>query len=72
MDALFNCGIHGKIYRLIFNMNKDALIKVKTAVGMTEEEQTGENIGQGTLEGAVVSAASLDYTVNNFFKSSKY
>ena len=72
MDALFNYGIQGKIYRLIYNMNKDTIIRVRTAVGTTEKHETGENIGQGTLEGAVVSAASLDYTVNKFFSESKH
>ena len=51
-------------------MNKDNLIKIKTAVGHTEEVSTGENIGQGTLDGAYISAASIDYTVNKFFQSS--
>ena len=52
-------------------MNKDTVIRVKRAVGMTSKIKTGENIGQGTTEGAVISAASLDYTVNKFFGSSK-
>ena len=39
-------------------------------MGETEEKETGENIGQGTLEGATISAANIDYTVNMFFKSS--
>ena len=41
-----------------------------TAVGQTEEKETGENIGQGTLEGANISAANIDYTVNMFFQTS--
>ena len=45
-------------------------IRVRTAVGETEEKETGENIGQGTLEGANISAANIDYTVNVFFKTS--
>ena len=72
LDALFHCGVQGKLYRLIYNMNKDTIIKVKTAVGETEEHETGENIGQGTLEGALLSAASLDYTFNKFFSSSSH
>ena len=56
MDTLFNCGIQGKIYRLIFNMNKDTVMRVRTAVETSEKHGTGENIGKGALEGAVVSA----------------
>ena len=39
-------------------------------MGDSEEKETGENIGQGTLEGANISAANIDYTVNKFFKTS--
>ena len=70
MNSIFNLGVKGKLYRLLYNLNKDTVIKVKTAVGDTNEEETGENIGQGTLEGAHISAANSDYTVNEFFKNS--
>ena len=71
MNSIYNCGIQGKLYRLIYNMNKDTKITVRTAVGVTEEKETGENIGQGTLEGAIISAANIDYSVNRFFSESK-
>ena len=71
MNSLYSLGVRGKLYRLLFNMNKDTVIKVKTAVGDSEEKETGENIGQGTLEGANISAANIDYTVNQYFKNSK-
>ena len=45
MNSIYNCGIKGKLYRLIYNMNKDTKIRVRTAVGETEEKETGENIG---------------------------
>ena len=51
-------------------MNKDAKITVKTAAGESREADTGENIGQGTVEGAVISAASIDYTIDKFFANS--
>ena len=70
MNSIYNCGIKGKLYRLIYGMNKDTRIRVRTAVGESEEKETGENIGQGTLEGATISAANIDYTVNMFFQSS--
>ena len=42
-------------------------ICVQTPVGTTKESDTGEGVGQGTLEGALVSAVSLDKGVNDFF-----
>ena len=70
LNSIYNLGIKGKLYRLLFNLNKDTIIRVKTAVGDSNEKATAENIGQGTLEGANISAANIDYTVNEFFKNS--
>ena len=39
-------------------------------MGTTSSEYTGEGVGQGTLDGAIISACSIDYTVNNFFSKS--
>jgi hypothetical protein len=44
MNSIYNCGIQGKLYRLIFTMNKDTKIRVRIAVGETYEKETGENI----------------------------
>ena len=32
----------------------------------------GEGVGQGSLDGAIISAGSIDYTVNKFFNKSMY
>ena len=72
MDSLYNCGIRGKLYRLLFEMNKQTKIKVRTGVGTSEEHETGEGVGQGSLDGAILSAGSIDYTVNRFFSNSIY
>ena len=72
MDAIYNSGVKGKLYRLLYLLNKDTIIKVKTGVGMTEEEETGENIGQGTGEGAILSAASIADGIDTSFKGSTH
>jgi hypothetical protein len=59
INSIYNCGIHGKLFRLIYMMIKDTQISVRTA-------DTGENIGQGTLERTVFSAANIDYIMNRF------
>ena len=51
---------------------RHTIIKVKTGVGMTDEAETGENIGQGTGEGAILSAASIADGVEKAFRNSEY
>ena len=66
MGEAYRCGVKGKTYRLLYNMNKENKIKVKTPLGMTDEAETGANLGQGTIEGAVLSAAGLDKGVEDY------
>ena len=70
MNELYNIGIRGKIYRLMYELNKNTVISVKTPVGLTEECDTGEGVAQGSVEGAVVSAVSLGEGIRYFFKGS--
>ena len=72
MDALYNRGIKGKLYRLLYELNKNTVVRVKTAVGVSEEKDTGEGLGQGTNEGALISASSIDFTVDEHFQDSPY
>ena len=72
MDSLYNNGIRGKLYRLIFEMNRETRIQLRTAVGVSSEESTGEGVGQGTLDGAILSACSIDYSMGQFFSKSSY
>ena len=48
-------------------MNKEAKIKVKTAVGETDVKESGDNVAQGTVEGAILSAGNVDKGVNEAF-----
>ena len=45
---------------------------VRTPVGDSDKRNTGENWGQGTIEGAIASAKNLDGGVNDFFQTSDY
>ena len=51
MSEVYKCNIKGKLYRLIYKMNQDTLIKVSTPLGATRETSRGEGIGQGTVDG---------------------
>ena len=42
-----------------------------TPVGQTEELDRGEGLGQGTVEGALISAVSLDGGVRGYFTNSE-
>ena len=68
MDSINNdykSDVKGKLYRLIFKMNENIRITVKTPVGLTESEYT--NMGQGTSDGAVIRAKNLDKGVKEYF-----
>ena len=68
MNTLDNCGIHGKLYRLIYKLNRKTVLKVKTGVGLSESTELGENITQGSIGGALMITFNLDYIVNNHFQ----
>ena len=36
MDALYSCGIQGKLYRMIFEMNRSTVLSIKTGCGITQ------------------------------------
>ena len=72
MDIIYKRGTKGKLYRLLYELNRDTIVKVKTGVGETDEGITGEGLGQGTNEGALISASSIDFTVNEHFANSPY
>ena len=71
MTELGKLGVKNKEYRLLGKLNEKRVIKVATPVGDTDEEEVEEGISQGSLEGAVVSGASLGEGVNEYFKESK-
>ena len=71
MNEVYRSGVQGKLYRLPYVLNKNTKFRVKTPVGLTEEKDRGEGLGQGTLEGALISALNLDAGVNYCFEKSK-
>ena len=52
---------------MLYKMNENLKISVTTPVGKTELKQTDSSLGQGTIEGAIVSAVSLDNGVGEEF-----
>ena len=70
MDTLFEANIHGKLYRLWYELYKESNIKVKTPMGMSNSKESGENITQGSIGGAILSSSSLSKTMQRFFEGS--
>ena len=71
LNEVHKCGVKGKLYRLLYGLNENTRISVVTPVGKSDECDTGETVGQGTLEGAVISAVSLDKGVEEYFGDSE-
>ena len=71
MDTLFDLDVNKKAARLFFKLNEGTEVSVKTAGGMSKTAVVGDCIGQGTAGGAIVSAANLDHSLEQYFGSSK-
>ena len=77
-ENIFDCffelhksKIRGKLYRLLFQMNKKIKIKVKTPVGETEEKEAGPTLAQGSVDAAILSSNSIANGVEEAFDDSE-
>ena len=66
-SELYKSQVKGKAYRLLFNLNKNTRIRVKTPVGVSQAAETGPLVSQGSVEGAVISAVNLDRGIREYF-----
>ena len=67
---LYTSQVKGKLYRLLFQMNKNTRIIIKTPVGDSEARDTGPVITQGGVESAVISSVSIDRGTDVAFAAS--
>ena len=72
LNEIYRCGIKGKKYRLLYKLNEKRVIKMKTAVGTTDEAEVKEGVGQGSLDAGILSSASLGMGVQEAFRSSQW
>ena len=72
MNEIYNLGVRGKLYRLLYKINQETYIQVKTAVGVTRVEKRSEGISQGTVDGAVLSSAGIGGGVDEYFRDSEH
>ena len=69
---LYKLNVRGKLYRLVFNLNKDTKIRVKTPVGLTDYSRVDECLGQGTNESGIISSMNLAGGVSEYFEDSTH
>ena len=69
MNNMWEAGIRGKIWRIIYEINKKAIIYIKTPFGTTTSLETYENLKQGSVLASKMAAMHTD-TVNKIFKNS--
>merc|ERR1711954_437850 len=66
-SELYKSKIQGKIYRLMFNLNKSSTIRIITPVGVSQPAVTQPLVTQGSIDAAVCSAVNLDSGMCEFF-----
>ena len=68
LEKLYTSNVRGKIYRLLYEMNKNVAVKVKTPVGMTTTKNIGPATGQGSVEASVISSNGIGKEVSETFE----
>ena len=71
MNELYNVKVKVKLYRLVYELNKETKFKVRTPVGESGTREVKETIGQGTTEAGIVSSVNLCKGVDDFFETSE-
>ena len=69
MNNLWEADIKGKIWRFIYEINKKAIIHIKTPFGTTTSIETHKNLKQGSVLASKMAAIHTD-GVNKLFKNS--
>ena len=70
LETMKELKINKKATRLWYLLNRDTRIQVKTAFGLTEEEEVGDCLAQGTAGAGLISAANLDLGLQKKFNAS--
>ena len=66
-SELYRSQIKGRVYRLLYNLNKRSKVRVITSVGESQWAETDPLLTQGSIEAAVCSAVNLDSGVRDKF-----
>ena len=71
MNELHKAKVKGKVYKLVYELNKDTRITVRTAVGDSDKREVEDTISQGSIDGGILSSNNLSKGVDDFFASSE-
>ena len=71
MAELYSANVDARAYRLFFLLNQNTRIRVRTGCGLTDWEEAGDGLGQGSGGAAKVSALNLDRKLDRMFRNSK-
>lgn len=66
MNDLWQSGIRGRIWRTIYEINKESIIYIKTPLGITEGREIGETVKQGSVLASKMASLHTD-GVNRMF-----
>lgn len=66
MTDLWKCKVRGKMWRLIYAINKQATIRIKTTFGKTAPTKIGETLKQGSVLASTLAAMHTDQVNNHF------
>ena len=66
LNDLWNAEVRGRLWRNIYHINKKAILKIKTPMGLTEECEIGETLKQGSVLASSLAALHTD-SVNRLF-----
>ena len=64
LEKAYSSNVRGKIYRMLYQMNKNIKVKVKTPVGVTPLKSTGLGMAQGSVDAAVMSSNAVEKGVD--------
>ena len=68
MYEAFKSGVKCKPYKMLAKLNEEIVKKVNPQLGETDEYNTSPGLGQGTLEGALLSGNNVDKGVEEYFE----
>ena len=71
-EWLADCSVPGKCYRLVWEMNRNMTVQVKTAAGVSRTAVTGENLGQGSKSAGMICSTSLSKSTSRYYADSPH